>query len=147
MELRVKQIADDDFSRPRLKNIDTGRIYVDVSLGKMEGKYNIHGDWHTASKDGEPDTPLKEDIAFILYQDMKQTKVNDPLSPSYIYPDFIALIHNHSYQPISFNELKEASSILSLSSVVSFGCTILRTKDGKRYTNLAELYDDNKGHA
>jgi hypothetical protein len=69
MELRVKQLPPDYWCRPRLKNLDTGRIYADISLGDEKWqprKYNIPGDWHTTTRDGEPDCPLREDITFIL---------------------------------------------------------------------------------
>jgi len=69
MDLLVKRLEDDFWSRPRLKNIDNGRIYADVSCGDeryQPRKYNISGDWHSTSKDGEPDCPLREDITFYL---------------------------------------------------------------------------------
>jgi len=69
INLRVKALNPDDFGRPRLKNIDTGSIYADVSCGDKKyqfRKYNIAGGWHSTAKDGEPDCPLKSDINFIL---------------------------------------------------------------------------------
>lgn len=76
--LKVKNISDDGFGRPRLQNIETKKIYADISCGdannaekyiKVAGdwnKLNIDGDWHTTSKDGEPDCPLKESVIFKL---------------------------------------------------------------------------------
>lgn len=71
IELKVKRIPDDDWCRPRLKNVLTGRIYADVSIGDKRYqpvKYNIMGAWHSVTQDGEPDCPLKPDINFILVE-------------------------------------------------------------------------------
>ena len=65
--LNVKQLPDDFWSRPRLENAKTGCIYADVSCGDARyqpRKYNIPGDWHTTTQDGEPEYPLKADIHF-----------------------------------------------------------------------------------
>lgn len=67
IELKVKRIANDFWSRPRLKNTVTGRIYADVSCGDeryQPVKYNIPGAWHSTTQEGEPDCPLKLDVHF-----------------------------------------------------------------------------------
>jgi hypothetical protein len=71
IELNVKRISPDWWSRPRLENIKTGRIYVDVSCGDeryQPVKYNIPGDWHTITEEEEPLGRLKPDINFILVE-------------------------------------------------------------------------------
>jgi hypothetical protein len=70
IELKVKRMPPDDWGRPRLKNVESGRIYVDISIGRIEHqpvKYNVPGAWHTVSgPNDEPDCPLKKDVFFIL---------------------------------------------------------------------------------
>jgi hypothetical protein len=80
MILRVKRISPvglQDY--PALRNVDTGRVYVDTCLGipkelehDAEGNnshgeyvnYNIPGRWCTFHE--EPECPLRKDIEFIL---------------------------------------------------------------------------------
>ena len=77
--LNVKHIEKDRFCSPRLKDIDTKEIYVDISLGdaaknpekyaKQVGdwnKLNIAGDWSTTSRDGEPCSALSKKVFFNL---------------------------------------------------------------------------------
>lgn len=74
VELRVKRIVDDEWSRPRLKNVVTGRMYSDVSCGDERYqtiKYNIAGAWHSVTEDGEPDCPLRSDVNFVLVDGYK----------------------------------------------------------------------------
>ena len=71
IELKVKKLPADFWSRPCLQNIQTGRIYVDVSCGDeryQPTKYNIPGDWHTVTEEDEPDRSLRPDINFILVE-------------------------------------------------------------------------------
>lgn len=80
MTFKVKRISDDSYwSYPRLKNIETGKIYADVSLGESEcypyfpngfGQCpsNIPGAWHTVTQDGEPDCPLNPNVIFELIE-------------------------------------------------------------------------------
>ena len=80
--LRVKKISPVGFNHyPALKNIDTGKIYVDTSLGAYKNNaftidhdyntfgeyigYNIPGTWCTFHL--EPEIPLKHNIHFDLY--------------------------------------------------------------------------------
>jgi hypothetical protein len=51
--------------------VESGRIYADVSLGDAKHQprtYNIPGAWHSVTRDGEPDCPLREDVHFILVE-------------------------------------------------------------------------------
>jgi hypothetical protein len=69
VEIKVKEISPDEWCRPRLKNIETGRIYADISLGDKKWQpieYNIPGAWHSTTAEGEPDCPLRKDIQFTL---------------------------------------------------------------------------------
>jgi hypothetical protein len=77
--LKVKQIPPigiNDY--PALKNVDSGRIYVDTCLGinrylqaNESGfndygdyvKFNIPGAWHSFNGE-EPDCPLHHDVVF-----------------------------------------------------------------------------------
>jgi hypothetical protein len=61
MLLRVKKLEPDDFNRPRMKNVDTGSVYVDVSIGKNE--------WCASSRDGEPSFLLRDDVVFEIIED------------------------------------------------------------------------------
>lgn len=74
--LRVKPLPPDFMKRPRLKNLDSRRIYVDVSasfgsteqailVGTQVGK--INGRWYTTSKDGEPCTRLLDNCVFVFF--------------------------------------------------------------------------------
>lgn len=73
--LRVKPLALDFMGRPRLKNLDSRRIYVDVSAGASGEQIilvgtqvgRINGRWHTSSKDGEPSTPLLKNCVFVFF--------------------------------------------------------------------------------
>lgn len=72
MKLRVKQLPPDGWCRPRLKNVDTGAIYADVSLGYeryQPVKFNIPGDWHTTSPEGEPSFRLRPDVEFEIVKE------------------------------------------------------------------------------
>lgn len=75
--LLVKAISPDGWGRPRLENLENGRVYADITLGHFEQSrkrfpdchpiaWNIAGDWHTTSGEGEPDCRLRPDITFVL---------------------------------------------------------------------------------
>lgn len=66
------------------------------------------------------------------------------ISSAFQLPKFVAIIHDDSISPIAFSDLKDAICILFSATSLRCGCTILRTEDGKKYTNLADLYDDNQ---
>jgi hypothetical protein len=51
--IKYKELPNDSFGRKRIQNIENKSIYADVSGT---------GDWHTTSKDGEPEAPLRKDI-------------------------------------------------------------------------------------
>lgn len=59
-EVKVKKISDDGWSRPRLKNIETGAVYADTNLGDYPPS------WHTTTRDGEPIAPIREGIKFVI---------------------------------------------------------------------------------
>jgi len=70
IHVHVKRLPEDYWSRPRLQNIDSGKIYADISCGDSRyqpREYNIPGDWHSVTREGEPDCPLKPDIEFIIH--------------------------------------------------------------------------------
>lgn len=76
---RIKPIGIQSY--PTIKNIDTGEIYVDISLETYDNKKicdeqgydkyghfvnykGLKGAWHTFSE--EPEYPLKENIEFLI---------------------------------------------------------------------------------
>jgi hypothetical protein len=64
MELKVKRLGEDWFSRPLLKNIETGAIYCNTDLvDDLTSE-----EWCTTSSDGEPDCPLRKDKKFVLVE-------------------------------------------------------------------------------
>ena len=66
-EVEVQTLPPDRWSRPRLQNIESHRIYADVSLGRSQSVTNgILGDWHTTTKDGEPLAPLSPAVMLKL---------------------------------------------------------------------------------
>lgn len=84
MKIVVKRIKNvGQFGEyPALKNIQTGKIYVDIEQGnaanlKADSKgenrfghfvdYNIPGAWHSFNG-FEPDCPLRSDIEFVLVE-------------------------------------------------------------------------------
>lgn len=76
MIIRVKRIDDDEWNRPRLKNLDTGAIYADVSCGDAEdypyaGKRWLGGVWYSTTAEGEPDCPIRDDVVFALVDPAK----------------------------------------------------------------------------
>lgn len=60
--IEVKRLELDDFSRPRLQNIKTKMIYANIDLSDDL----LSPNWHTTSKDGEPEYPLRADKEFKL---------------------------------------------------------------------------------
>jgi hypothetical protein len=68
--LQVKVLPPDDFSRPRLQDVNTGMKFVDVDFG-IGNIHNIPGYWHTVSGGEweEPEYPLKKEIKFELVTD------------------------------------------------------------------------------
>jgi hypothetical protein len=53
--IKVKSLGEDDFNRETYKNIENGRVYALVD-----------GWYHTTTKDGEPESPLKRDIVVLI---------------------------------------------------------------------------------
>lgn len=83
MQILVKRIKNQGThgEYPALKNIETGKIYVDIELGDARNlqadnngenrfghfvAYNIPGAWHSFI--GEPECPLRRDIQFVLVE-------------------------------------------------------------------------------
>jgi len=68
INLKVKEILSDDWSRPRLQDIKTGMIFADANCGDGNcNKHGIIGDWHTVTTDwGEPISRLKSNVHFTL---------------------------------------------------------------------------------
>ena len=83
MQILVKRIKNvGQFGEyPALKNIKTGKIYVDIEQGNADSlkadsngenrfghfvAYNIPGAWHSFI--GEPECPLRRDIRFVLVE-------------------------------------------------------------------------------
>jgi len=81
IEIKVKRTRNmgDYGEYPALRNVDTGKVYVDICLGLADRitpdsdglnrfgdyvGYNIRGHWHTY--EGEPECALRRDIKFIL---------------------------------------------------------------------------------
>ncbi len=58
MILQVESLGNDEWSRQTLRNVKSGRIYVDINLG--EGT----PDWHSTTDWGEPLGRLRKDIVF-----------------------------------------------------------------------------------
>jgi hypothetical protein len=48
-----KKLVDDFWGRKRIQNVENKRVYALVG-----------GVWHSTSKDGEPDSPLRADLVF-----------------------------------------------------------------------------------
>lgn len=69
MKIQVKRISPDDWDRPRYKNINTGAIYADITLG--DRRYGPPS-WHTTTSDGEPIAPIREDVVFEVIGETKQ---------------------------------------------------------------------------
>ncbi|TXH13690.1 MAG: hypothetical protein E6R03_10885 [Hyphomicrobiaceae bacterium] len=99
MQLIVKRIKNRGThgEYPALKNIQTGKIYVDITLGEQrfleadangENRhgdfvaYNIPGAWHSFI--GEPECPLRRDIEFVLVVDQSNEATSNP--PGYAGP-------------------------------------------------------------
>lgn len=61
--IKVKNMAPDEWNRPRLRNIATKAVYADINLG--DPKYGPPA-WHTTTEEGEPISPLKSNIVFEL---------------------------------------------------------------------------------
>lgn len=64
--LLVREVPADQWSRPRLQNVENGRLYADVSCHGEPRGFNLPGDWHTTTRDGEPDCPLREGVRLHL---------------------------------------------------------------------------------
>lgn len=60
--IQVTSLGADEWSRPTLRNIQTGHIYVDINLG--EGV----PDWHSTTDEGEPLARLRKDIVFEIVE-------------------------------------------------------------------------------
>jgi len=58
--IKVKQLEPDGFDRPRVKDINTGMIFAEVTLGDPR----FTPDWCTTTKDGEPIASIRDDIRF-----------------------------------------------------------------------------------
>ena len=56
--VRVEDLGNDEWSRPQLRNIETGAIYVDINCGDGEP------DWHTTTDEGEPQSRIRKDVIF-----------------------------------------------------------------------------------
>ncbi len=58
MIIQVTALGADEWSRPMLRNVQNGQIYVDIGLGDGVP------DWHTVTDEGEPLARLRKDIVF-----------------------------------------------------------------------------------
>lgn len=99
MQIQVKRIKNQGAfgEYPALKNIKTGKVYVDIEQGNADNlkadnngenrfghfvAYNIPGAWHTFI--GEPECPLRRDIQFVLVMDQSDEATRNP--PGYAGP-------------------------------------------------------------
>lgn len=60
--IQVESLGSDEWSRPVLRNAQTGQIYVDIGLGAGVP------DWHTVTDEGEPLARLRKDIVFEIVE-------------------------------------------------------------------------------
>lgn len=74
--LLVREVPPDRWGRGRLQNIENGRVYTDVSCGDVRHQpavpFNLHGDWHTTTREGEPECRLREGVWLHLVTDGRQ---------------------------------------------------------------------------
>ncbi len=59
---QVEQLGNDEWSRPTLRDVETGAVFVDINLG--EGT----PDWHTTTDEGEPLGRIRKDIVFEIVE-------------------------------------------------------------------------------
>jgi hypothetical protein len=87
--IRVKSLGVDSFSRETYKNVTNGRVYA-----------LVNGWYHSTSRDGEPDSPLKREINVILDQPSSDT-IGELLA-NYLTQKDIRLISLDSSQVTDF---------------------------------------------
>lgn len=56
--VQVRSLGNDEWSRPQLQNVKSGRIYADINLGVGRP------DWHVLTTEGEPLTRIRPNVVF-----------------------------------------------------------------------------------
>jgi hypothetical protein len=62
-----------------------------------------------------------------------------PIKPIFTFPDYIAFIHNHNYNPISIYEFDTIKQIFANCMI---DVTIIRLVDNKRFMNMCDFCED-----
>lgn len=93
MEIKVKSLGEDGFGRETYKNVDNDRVYAIV-----DGRY------HTTSRDGEPECPLKDGVSVIL------DRANTDFSNNYTIGEFLVMYLNN--QIIRVNSPEQADQFV-----------------------------------
>jgi hypothetical protein len=70
MEIKVKSLGEDGFNRETYKNVENGAVYALVD-----------GRFHSTSRDGEPESPLRDDVVVMLDKQKKEYSDGEPKAP------------------------------------------------------------------